>query len=145
MTYDLSNPLDFERFRIRALQLLNKRYTAVELTEKVQRTHSQNAYLHAIIGAVAMECGTSLDYAKEFYFKRLCNPSLFVVEKEDPYIGGKVQVLRSSADLTKEEMSEAIGRFKRWAAEQGMYLPEPGDEALLHQIEIEMAKIRQYL
>ena len=56
-----------------------------------------------------------------------------------------MQVLRSSADLTKEEMSLAIDRFKKWAAEQGMYLPDPEDEALLSMIQVEMGKVRKYL
>lgn len=143
MTYNLAQPLDKERFLMRTLALADKG-AAVELTEKVQRSLSQNAYLHAIIGAVAMECGTSLDYAKEHYFKRLVNPGLFVREAQDKYIG-KAEILRSTADLTKEELSEAIDRFKTWAAEQGMYLPAPGDKELLHYIEIEMAKMHKYL
>lgn len=144
MVYDFRNPLDCQRFISRCSSLIEKQ-AVVDLTEKVQRSLTQNAYLHAIIGAVAMECGTSLDYAKENYFKRLCNTALFVREVDDKRIGCKVQVLRSTADLTKEEMSTAIDRFKRWAAEQGMYLPEPGDDALLREIEIEMAKMRKYL
>ena len=143
MIYDLSQPYDKERFLARTLHLADKG-AAVELTEKTQRSLSQNAYLHAIIGAVAMECGTSLEYAKEHYFKRLVNAPLFVRERDDKFLG-KTQILRSSADLSTEEMSEAIDRFKTWAAEQGMYLPEPGDDALLRYIEIEMAKMHKYL
>lgn len=143
MTYNLAQPLDKERFLARAVTLADKG-AAVEMTEKVQRSLNQNAYLHAIIGAVAMECGTTLDYAKEHYFKRLVNPALFVREKQDKFLG-KTEILRSSADLTKEEMSDAIDRFKTWAAEQGMYLPAPGDKELLHYIEIEMAKMQKYI
>lgn len=144
MVYDFRNPLDCQRFISRCSSLIEKQ-AVVDLTEKAQRSLTQNAYLHAIIGAVAMECGTSLDYAKEFYFKRLCNADIFVFTHDDKVLGCRVEELRSTADLTKEEMSTAIDRFKRWAAEQGMYLPEPGDEALLREIEIEMAKMRKYL
>lgn len=143
MTYDLASTLDRERFAARVSYLLDKG-AAVELTEKVQRSLSQNNYLHAIIGAVAMETGNTLAYAKEFYFKRIANHDLFVRDVDDPY-AGRVQVLRSSADLTKEEMSLAIDRFKKWAAEQGMYLPDPEDEALLSMIQVEMGKVRKYL
>lgn len=143
MTYDLTSQLDRERFASRVRYLLDKG-AAVELTEKVQRSLNQNNYLHAIIGAVAMETGTTLAYAKEFYFKRIANADLFVRDVDDPY-AGRVQVLRSSADLTKEEMSIAIDRFKQWAAEQGMYLPEPEDEAVLAMLQVEMGKVRRYL
>lgn len=143
MTYDLSTAYDRQRFETRVRNLVGKG-AAVELTEKAVRSLNQNAYLHAIIGVVAMETGNTLDYAKAEYFKRLVNPSLFVLEKDDK-LAGKVTYLRSSASLTKEEMGIAIDRFKRWAAENGIYLPEPGDKELLASIEIEMAKNRRYL
>ena len=41
------------------------------------------------------------------------------------YNEGKVEVLRSSADLTKEEMVTAIDRFKIWASkEAGIFIPD---------------------
>lgn len=143
MIYDLRSPLDQERFRTKALALLNKG-VAVELTEKTGRTSNQNRYLHVILGVVAMETGNTLDYTKQEYFKRLVNPGIFVVEKEDKF-AGKVSVLRSSRELTVEEMRVAIDRFQRWAAENGIYIPEPGDEERLRDIEIEMGRLRQWL
>ena len=143
MIYDLRNTLDQERFRTKALALLNKG-VAVELTEKTGRTSNQNRYLHVILGLVAMDTGNTLDYTKQEYFKRLVNPGIFVVEKEDKF-AGKVSVLRSSRDLTVEEMRVAIDRFQRWAAENGIYIPEPGDEERLRDIEIEMGRLRQWL
>lgn len=143
MTYNLAQSLDVARFNSR-VALLKERGSVVELTEKVFRTSSQNRYLHSIIGVVAMETGVDLEYAKAEYFKRLCNPALFVRTVDDPYVG-KTSVLRSSSQLNKEEMSEAIDRFKRWAAEQGIYLPEPEDTARLQDIEIELARLRRYL
>lgn len=143
MQYNLANELDKRRFMERARSLAD-RGRLVELTEKALRSRAQNAYLHAIIGVVAMETGNTLAYTKDTYFKRLVNPATFLVEKDDP-LAGKVTVVRSSADLTKEEMSTAIDRFKRWAYENGMYLPEPGDEALLRDIGIEMGRNAAYL
>ena len=143
MQYNLANELDKRRFLERARSLAD-RGRFVELTDKALRSRAQNAYLHAIIGVVAMETGNTLSYAKETYFKRLVNPAIFIVEKDDP-LAGKVTVVRSSADLTKEEMTTAIDRFKRWAAENGIYLPEPGDDALLRDIEIEMGRNAAYL
>lgn len=143
MIYDLRNNLDQERFRTKTLALLNKG-VAVELTEKTGRTSNQNRYLHVILGVVAMDTGNTLDYTKQEYFKRLVNPDIFVVEKEDKF-AGKVSVLRSSRELTVEEMRVAIDRFQRWAAENGIYIPEPGDEERLRDIEIEMGRLRQWL
>jgi len=143
MLYNLSNPLDRERFAARANALLQKG-SVVELTEKTLRTLNQNSYLHLIIGAVAMDVGVTLEYAKREYFKKLVNADLFIRKEQDRF-SGEIEVIRSSVDLTKEEMSMAIDRFKRWGAENGFYLPSPDDKELLKYIEIEMGRIKQYL
>lgn len=144
MLYNLSTELDREKFRVKAQHFLNKG-GVVELTEKAKRTRAQNSYLHLLIGVVAMETGNSLEYVKEQYFKALVNPAIFSREVEDKFLKRTIQVLRSSADLSQEEMSTAIDRFKKWAAEQGIYLPNPGDESLLQAIELEMQRMRAYL
>lgn len=143
MLYNLSTELDRQRFQAKC-ELLLKRGVVAELTEKMQRTRAQNSYLHLIIGVVAMETGNTLDYCKEVYFKRIANPQLFVKRYTDT-LAGEVEILRSSADLSKEEMQEAIDRFKRWGADNGFYLPNPGDESLLQAIELEMARMKAYL
>lgn len=143
MQYVLSSELDKQRFITRADSLI-KKGAIVELTEKAQRTKLQNNYLHLIIGVVAMETGNTIEYTKQEYFKRLVNTPIFAQEKEDRFLG-KVTVLRSSADLSKEEMRTAIDRFQRWAAENGIYIPEPADVERLREIEIEMGRLRAYL
>lgn len=143
MLYNLSTELDRQRFQAKT-ELLLKRGVVVELTEKMQRTRAQNNYLHLLIGVVAMETGNTLAYCKEVYFKRIANPQLFVQHHTDT-LAGEVEILRSSADLSKEEMQEAIDRFKRWGADNGFYLPNPGDESLLQAIELEMSRMKAYL
>lgn len=143
MIYNLSNGFQRKAFLAKSEDFLEKGIV-VELTAKMPRSRNQNSYLHLIIGVVAMDTGNTLAYAKDQYFKRLVNPDLFIQEVTDPY-AGKVKVIRSLTDLTQAEVSMAIDRFKRWAAEQGIYLPNPGDEALLRDIEIEMGRQRNYL
>lgn len=143
MQYNLSSELDKQRFITRADSLI-KKGAIIELVERAQRTKLQNNYLHLILGVVAMETGNTIEYTKQEYFKRLVNGPIFVQEKEDRFLG-KVTILRSSTDLTKEEMSTAIDRFQRWAAENGIYIPDPADEARLRDIEIEMGRLRAYL
>ena len=143
MTYDLSNARHLAQFHTR-ISALEERGASVELRELTGRTKAQNSYLHLILGVVAMDTGNTLDYTKEVYFKRLVNPDIFVQEVNDLYVG-KVQVVRSSAELTKETMSTAIDKFKRWAAEQGIYIPEPEDTERLRDIELEMGRMKSYL
>lgn len=143
MQYDLANHLQRSLFETRCKALLDKG-CVVDLAERTFRSKSQNNYLHLLIGVVAMETGTTVAYAKEWYFKRLCNKDLFVTTKADRY-AGQVEMVRSSADLTQEEMSTAIDRFKRWGWENGIHMPSPGDESLLREIAIEMGRNKAYL
>ena len=80
-------------FLARVDHLLEKGAVA-ELTEKTFRTRNQNSYLHLLIGVVAMETGNTLEYCKEWYFKRLCNKDLFVTIRTDKF-AGQVEVIRS--------------------------------------------------
>ena len=143
MMYNLSNPLDRERFAAKANALLQKG-SVVELTEKTNRSRNQNSYLHLVIGVIAMDVGVTLEYAKREYFKKLVNKDLFIRKEHDRF-SGEIEVIRSSADLTIEEMRIAIDRLKRWGAENGFYLPSPEDADRLRDIEIEMGRMRQYL
>lgn len=143
MQYNLATDLDQERFVNRANALLQKR-CVIELTEKTFRSPNQNRYLHLLIGIIAMETGVGLEYAKREYFKKLVNKDLFVIKKSDRF-AGEIEDLRSSADLTIEEMSMAIDRFKRWGYENGFYMPSPEDTDRLRDIEIEMGRLKMYL
>lgn len=143
MQYDLTTDFQRKAFLARVESLLEKG-AVVELTEKTFRSKNQNNYLHLLLGVVAMETGNTLAFTKEVYFKKLVNPDIFCVMKEDK-IMGKAQVLKSSAEISLQEMSMAIDRFKRWGAENGIYMPNPGDESLLREIEIEMGRNKAYL
>ena len=143
MQYNLASQLDVARLQERINHLLAKG-AVVELTEKAFRTPNQNRYAHLLMGVVAMEVGESVEYVKEHYFKRLCNRDLFCITKQDKVVG-QVEVLRSMTDLSMEETSLAIDRFKRWGHEQGWVMPDACDESLLKELEIMMGRYRQYL
>ena len=145
MLYDLKNPLERANFMTRA-NALSSSQKVVELTEKKPvRTIQQNKYLHVIIGYFASQCGYTLEYVKQNYFKILCNKDIFVRETDDQYLG-KVTLLRSSASLDTSEMTTAIERFRNWAsAEAGIYLPEPHEEEMLTYAMQEMERYKQYL
>ena len=111
----------------------------IELTDATKRSTAQNSYLHVVLGAVALFVGESLEYVKQEIYKRLVNPELDVVEKDNPTLG-HITALRSSRDLDKEEMSISIDRFRKWAAEQGIYTPSPEDLAMISRISAEMSQ-----
>lgn len=143
MVYDLSSDFQRKSFLERIDNLIEKG-AVVELTEKAFRSPNQNRYLHLLIGVVAIETGNTLEDAKKWYFKETCNPDLFHVQHRDK-MGNCIDHIRSTAELTKEEMSTAIDRFKRWGAENGIYMPNPDDASLLKAIEIEMGRMKSYL
>ena len=143
MQYNLNSELDRQRFKVKVGQLWAKR-EIVELREKKKRTKKQNRYFWLICGLLASEIGESVEFVKQEVFKRICNPDLFLVTKENPILG-KIEVLRSSRDLTTHEMSVAIDRYRKWCAEQGVYIPEANEEENLASLEAELSKYERYL
>ena len=143
MQYDLTSDFQRKAFLSKA-DILLERDAVVELTEKTFRSKNQNNYLHLLIGVVAMATGNTLEDTKRWYFKEICNADLFHRQHFDR-LGNSVDCIRSSADLTKEEMSMAIDRFKRWGSQNGIYMPNPGDDSLLREIAIEMGRNKAYL
>lgn len=143
MTYDLKNQFSRKSFNKRVEALLEAG-AVVKLTTNQNRTLNQNKFLHIALGILAMETGCSIGYIKQEVFKRRVNPDLFIMEKNDPILG-HIEVLRSSRDLNKEEMSMAIDRYLKFCADNGIYIPSPEDHDMLREAEYEIAKIEQYL
>ena len=144
MFFDLSNEMHSKQFALR-VQRLQQKGAMVEIVEKSLQTHRQNNYLHLLIGAVALETGTTLEYAKEYYYKRAANAALYVVRRRDELLGGEVETVRSQRDLTREEIAFSIDRFKLWADTNGIYLPDEADEVALREINLQMAIAKKYL
>lgn len=138
MTYFLKD--EFSRNKcIARFNYLLENAVLVELTDATKRSSAQNNYLHCVLGAVALFVGESLEYVKQEIYKRMVNPDIYVVEKDNPTLGHIVS-LRSSRELNKEEMSVSIDRFRKWAAEQGIYTPSPDDLGTIARINAEMSQ-----
>lgn len=146
MVYDLNTDIDRERFRRRAEALMTRR-AVVECSErKPRRSSPQNRYLHVLLGEFAMQTGCTLSHVKTEYFKRHCNPELFVRTVYDRLTHREVEILRSSRDLDTGEMTTAIERFRNWAAaEAGIDLPSPDDTGWIEFIEREMQHLQVWL
>lgn len=145
MIYDLKNPYDIGKFKDRVVELINQR-AVVDLTKKnPNRSLSQNAYLHLILGFFAVEYGCSLDEVKLDFFKRKCNKEIFerrVTNKQ----GKEITTLRSSADLDTMEMTTAIERFRNWSVSvAGIYLPSPNEDQFLIYVSQEIERNKAYI
>lgn len=118
----------------------------VELTEKRARTLSQNAYLHVCIAYLAACIGETAEYVKRNYFKLHCNRELFLRSRYDERLRREVHYLRSSRDLTKEEMSLAIERFRTWSEQEcGEYIPSSDEHEYILKMENEIERSKKYI
>lgn len=125
--------------------VIQKGYTVEVKIRRARRSLPQNRYLHLILGYFASQTGYTLEEVKENYYKKLCNPDLFITEREYKFIGKK-EYIRSSSKLTTEEMSLSIERFRNWSAsEAGIYLPPPTNEEEIKALEIEVERYKTYL
>ena len=146
MWYNLSNPFDIDKFKDRVIELRNKG-AMVELTEKKPRSLQANKYLHLMLAQFAITYGYTLDEVKTHFYKVVVNPNIFVRERVDRFSGETYKYVRSSAELTSDEMSESIERFRDYWFEEGGYRFPSSDEyiALLHiQHDIEQQS-KEYL
>lgn len=145
MIFDLNNEYQVQKFIEYAKKLLGKR-VVVELKEKhASRTLPQNSYLHLILGYFAAEYGCSREEAKVDFYKRTCNRDLYEREKTNKR-GKNVTYLRSSAELTTEEMSLSIDRFRNFASsEAGIYLPSPNEHQMLIYAMQEVERCKEYV
>jgi hypothetical protein len=154
MNYDLTNKENRLRFIRRCNFLLKNQRNNVSLVDESNRTLNQNSYIHVLCRVLAQDIGVTERYAKQVYFKELANPDVFVTVTKDPLTGDMMKVIRSTCDLTIQEMRNAIDGFIKWAADNGYDLPEANinddgtmefaseeDRQKFHQAEIETSKV----
>ncbi|MCW0485107.1 recombination protein NinB [Riemerella anatipestifer] len=141
MIFDTS----IEEYRQKAIDrmksLLKKR-AKIEILEKSRnRSLNQNSYLHLILGWYALEYGETLDYIKQEVFKKEVNKDIFKTEYVNEKTGEVRDAWKSTASITKTEMTTAIERFRNYSVQGlGLYLPEPNDLTHLDEIKNELEK-----
>jgi len=135
------NEFDLHRAKAR-FEFLCKKHATFELTEKKPlRSIPQNRYLHLILGCFSLEYGETMSYVKEYFFKEVVNPEIFVYQHVNHKTGEVRMALRSSADLDSREMTIAIERFRNWSNDTaGIYLPAPDENSFLEQIQRELER-----
>lgn len=145
MWFNLKNVFELEKFREKVTELENK-CAMVELKERRGRSLNQNAYLHLLLSAFALQYGYTLDEVKTCYFKRIVNRDLFVRQKHDDLLGTDREYVISTAKLTKEELSEAIERFRNWSSNiAGIYIPSSEEYIALLHIQHDVSNNKRYL
>lgn len=108
-----------------------------------KRSINQNSYLHLLLGAFGQHFGYTLEEAKMIYKTLPGNLELYGYTKE--VRGKKWEFLRSSADLTKEEMAKTIDKLHEWSKKGGYPLPPATDQEWLRQVENDIERNGYYL
>ena len=145
MIYNLSNPYDVERFKGWVDKMIAERKVVEAKRKDENRTIKQNSYLHLIISYFATQYGCGADEAKIDFYKRRCNRDLFERWRRNRR-GDPVPYLRSSADLTKEEMTLSIDRVRNWSSSvAGIYLPSPEDGEMMIYMMQEVERNKGFL
>tara|TARA_R110000803_G_scaffold36622_2_gene78716 strand:+ start:94 stop:540 length:447 start_codon:yes stop_codon:yes gene_type:complete len=120
--------------------------TPFEVTSLKKRSSSQNAILHVFLSYLGLELGYTLDYVKLNIWKMKWLRTTFYVEDFNKKTGIAYHRVRSSKELTKEEMSHAIGvLIEKASSECGVIFPNEksqsfDDDFLLMQNEIYKAE-----
>ena len=144
MLFNLNNPYEAEAF----LPYCQKQYDKkgyVEVKRKYpNRTLKQNAYLHVLLGYYASEFGYTKEEVKIDTFKRLCNPDIFIRKRVNNR-GKEVSYLRSSADLSTDEMRIAIEKFRFYSENEGFHLPAPHEDELIFFAMQQIEKNAEYI
>lgn len=147
MIFDLSNPIDLQKYITYTKKLIDKK-GFVDVLDKQKRSLNQNSYLHVIISHLAIDKGLDVEYVKLHFYKLEANKDLFPVVKESAnFLTGEViKYYRSSRDLTKEEFTLSIERFRNWSNEVAeCYLPSSDEHEFLMYIQKEIALNKAYL
>lgn len=119
------------------MKLANKHLIVEVVKVSPKRTLNQNSYLYMLIGAFGQHFGYTMTEAKIIY--KECSSEIYIYEKK-----GR-RFLRSSADLTVDEMAKTIDTFMQKSKAAGYPLPLATDQEWLRQIENEIERSKYYL
>lgn len=138
MRYNLEKAIDKQKFKERCNRLFEEQ-AIVDLTKWTpKRTLPQNRYLHLLFTWFAIEYGESADYVKQYFYKQVANPDIFLTQFVNVKTGEVREDWKSTKDLSVDEMRVSIERFRDWASKEAeIYLPSADERDFLNEIEIQ--------
>lgn len=132
MKYNLKNPTEVKAAKAYFDKLIENKQVADIKKVVPGRSNPQNRYLHLLIHAFGNHFGWTPKEAKELY--KYINNNIYRYQKQG------AMFYRSSADLTIEEMTASIDRFREYSAAQDYPLPLATDEAWLIELDNEIER-----
>ncbi len=141
MKYDLKDTIQAD-LAFGYLQTLVEQESEVEVKKLIRnRSLNQNSYLHLLLGAFGANFGYNLQESKQLY--KQINKDIYYYTKENR--GKKLDFVRSSADLDKEEMAKTIDKFMQMSEQAGYKLPPAEDQGWIRELENDVEMNRHYL
>ena len=133
MTYNLNDQKQYMQ-ALDFIEIAKQNKWNVTLEKKREsRTIQQNKYYWLILRYFGLQYGCTKTEA-EYYFKQICNPDIFCRKKKDKE-DRIIYIVRSTSQLTKQEMISAINNFSVWCSQRQIELPRPEDKEMLRYAE----------
>ena len=133
MTYNLNDQKQYMQ-ALDFIEIAKQNMWHVTLEKKREsRTIQQNKYYWLILRYFGLQYGCTKTEA-EYYFKQICNPDIFCRKKKDKE-DRIIYIVRSTSQLTKQEMISAINNFSVWCSQRQIELPRPEDKEMLRYAE----------
>lgn len=137
-TYNLNDPRQY----IQALDFIEyakQNNVLVTLEKKKEvRTTQQNKYYWLVLKYFALQYGCTKIEA-ECHFKQLVNPDIFIRRYKDKR-GAPMKIIRSTTDLSKQEMISALNNFIVYCDQNRIHIPRPEDQEGIRYAELEIEK-----
>ena len=144
MIYNLSSPLDYANFLLRAKKLAESG-VIVDLTEKKpRRSLSQNNFLWRCLSYWGSQTGYTKEEAEAIY--KNVNSDIYYTRRV--IAGIDVEYIRHTYELDTAEMTASIEKWRNWAAMNDacpVYIPSPEDYQLVQMMEVDVSKNANYL
>ncbi len=135
MYFDLTNDAQRQQFREYVERML-KRGSVVRLTDERPRTLEQNSFYQLLTAYFSSRTGIKAGWVRDRLVKRIVCPDIFVRDGR----------LRSSSELTSDEMKTVISRFQFYASsELGIELPDADDYRVVISAARQVEQDRDFL
>lgn len=146
---DYSRKFDFSKEKDKAayfsmVESVNDKTGLLNVKKWANRSLSQNAYLHLILGYFASVYCYDMHHVKVEIFKKIVNPE-YLTKTRYTKDGEEFTAIISTKALDKATFALCTNRFLDYSAKNGLLLPEPNDLAYLEEIQAEVKKYEQYL
>jgi len=137
-TFNLKSEIAVQNFDNWAAKMKAEK-KRIKVEDLEPKSLSQNAYIHLLFEWVALNTGYRKEWVKQYLFKQIVNPQIFVIEFVNEQNGEICNFIRSWASVTKEEADISISRFIDHCTQNGdLQIPTQFNKADISYIQDEI-------